>query len=121
MAKKKIPFIEECGTGRQWTSTAACAYTIGTDSKTLNLAISTDTPINGKWYFKIHPNDSICWGCKNTIEGKCDLFTKRISKPPKGAKYTPIKVVNCSGRKYTVYKVNKCNNYVPETVKTIIQ
>lgn len=121
MARKKIPFIEECGTGRQWTSAAACAETLGIDPKIITKAIREDAPIDGKWYAHVLKDDSICWECKNTAEGKCDLFTKRIKRPPKCATYKTQKAVGGSKNDYIVYRVTKCGNYAPEMEKTIIQ
>ena len=121
MAKKKPPFIEECGTGRQWTSTAACADTLGIDVKDLNIAIKNDIPINRRWYMRVRSDDSICWECKNTAEGKCDLFTKRIKRPPECATYIARKAIDAANNNYITYRVTECGNYAPEIEKTIIQ
>lgn len=118
---KKIPFIEESGTGRQWTSYSALAEDLNKTTEQVKTAITKDIPINGRYYFKINRNESICWRCKNTIEGECDLFTKKKRKPPKGAKYKTINQVGGGGKPYTAYLVTKCKRFAPEYQTTIVR
>lgn len=130
MPRKRRPtggkmLIEENGTGRQWTSTAACAATLGVDTKTIINAIRESLPIHGRFYFKTDPKESICWNCHNTAEGFCDLFTKAISYPPKGASFETYQLYKNQYKgqpeTYPVYCVRKCPNYNPITTRHIVK
>ena len=116
--------IEENGTGRQWTSTAA-AKSLQTATATVTRAIREGLPIKGRYYFKTDPKESICWNCKNTAENVCDLFTSSIRYPPKGSRFDVYHLYKNHYKDqpetYEAYCVRKCPNYNPEVKKHIVR
>ena len=117
--------IEENGTGRQWTSTAACAISLKTATATVTRAIREGLPIKGRYYFKTDPKESICWNCQNTAENVCDLFTSSIRYPPKGSRFVIYHLLknHCKDHPdtYEAYCVHECPNYNPEVKKHIVR
>ena len=127
MKRKRRPtggkmLIEEYSTGRQWTSTAAAAKTLDTTPAAVTRAIREGLPINGLYYCKTDP---ICWNCHNPAEGVCDLFTRSINHPPKGARFDTYQLFKnhykSQPETYPAYCVRKCPNYNPITIHRIVK
>lgn len=130
MKRKRRPtggkmLIEECSTGRQWTSTAAAAKSLDTTAAAVTRAIRDGLPINGLYYCKTDPKEAICWNCHNTAEGVCDLFTKAVNRPPKGARFDTYQLFKnhykSQPETYPAYCVRKCPNYNPITIHRIVK